>query len=192
MTFHPKQNKTKWSSLFGVRSTSKSSFPLVKIVTRLEKGSCAIAILDELLDDIIASMSCTLVSMFIGQRPNIDIVKSFMQKKWNLKGQVTVTVMAKGFLYFVFSCSEELSNILCEGPWVIGCSTLVLQKWSSNLDLNDSLFVKAPVWVRLPKLPLDFQNDYVFMGVENSFGELLSINMITTSRRRLMYAHIYT
>ena len=76
--FSSQKKKTKWSSLFGVRSTSKSSFPLVKIVTRLEKGSCAITILDELVDHIIASMSYTLVSMFIGQRPIIDIVRSFM------------------------------------------------------------------------------------------------------------------
>ena len=38
--------------------------------------------------------------------------------------------------------------------------------------------------------PLEFWNEDVFVGVENSFGELLSIDLITTSRRRLTYAHI--
>ena len=38
--------------------------------------------------------------------------------------------------------------------------------------------------------PLEFWNEDVFVGVENSFGELLSIDLIKTSRRRLTYAHI--
>ena len=61
-----------------------------------------------------------------GPRPNIDVVRSFIKKKWALKGQVLVTAMAKGFLSFEFTYMEDLSNILCEGQWVVGHSTLVL------------------------------------------------------------------
>lgn len=118
----------------------KSSFPTIKVLLGSEKDTCAISILDELVDHSIVSMASTMVGKFIRQRPNIDIVRTFTQKKWNLKGQVTVTAMAKGILCFDFSCNEDLSNILCEGPLVIGRSTLVLQKWSSKLDLNDSSF----------------------------------------------------
>ena len=41
---------TKWSSLFGVKPLGKSSFPPVKTLLETEKGSCAIAILDEIMD----------------------------------------------------------------------------------------------------------------------------------------------
>jgi hypothetical protein len=50
--------------------------------------------------------------------------------------------------------------------------------------------LQAPVWVRLPELPLEFWNEDVFMGVASSFGVLLSIDPIIASRRRLTYAHI--
>ena len=67
----------------------------------------------------------------------------------------------------------------------------MLQKWSSKLDLNESFFQQALVWVRLPELPLEFQNDDVFMGVASSFGEILSIDPIIASKSRLTYARIY-
>ena len=67
----------------------------------------------------------------------------------------------------------------------------MLQKWSSKLDFNDFFFQQAPVWVRLPELPLEFWNEDVFKGVANSFGELLSIDLITASKSRLIYARIY-
>ena len=44
------QGSTKWSSLFGIKPLSKSSFPPVKTLLEFEKGSCAIAIPDEIMD----------------------------------------------------------------------------------------------------------------------------------------------
>ena len=135
-------------------------------------------------------MASMLFGKFIGPRPNIDVVWSFTMKKWSLKGQVSVTAMAKGFLSFEFTCPEDMADIMCEGPWSLGRATLVLQKWSSKLDLNDSFFQQAPVWVKLLALPLEFWNEDVFKGVANSFGELLSIDPSTTSKSRLTYVRI--
>ena len=44
------QGTTKWSSLFGVKPSGKSSFPPVKTIQDSVKGSCAIAIPDEIVD----------------------------------------------------------------------------------------------------------------------------------------------
>lgn len=173
----------KWSSLFRIKPTGKSSFPPVKIRLQMEKGSCAIVIPDKIMDHKIKSMDSTLIGKFLGPRPNIDVVRTFIQKKWALKGHVLVTTMAKGFLSFEFTCMEYLSSILSEGQWDIGHSTLVLQKWSYKMNLNDSFFVQAPVWVRLPEMPLEFWNEDVFVGLAISFGEILSIDPIIASKR---------
>ena len=44
------RGSTKWSSPFGIKPLGKSSFPLVKNLPILEKGSCAITIPDEIVD----------------------------------------------------------------------------------------------------------------------------------------------
>ena len=131
-----------------------------------------------------------MVGKFLGPRPNIDIVGCFIKKKWALKGQVSIMTMANGFLSFDFSCMEDLSIILCEGPLAIGRSTLVLQKWSSKLNINDSFFVQAPIWVKLQELLLEFWNEDVFVGLASSFRELLSIDSIKASKRCPTYVQI--
>ena len=98
--------------------------------------------------------------------------------------------MAKGFMSFNFTCSEDLASILSEGQWAIGRSSLLLQKWSSGMSLNDSFFAQAPVWVRLPELPLEYWNEDVFGGIARTFGELLSMDLITASKRHLNFASI--
>ena len=131
---------TKWSSLFGVKPSGKSSFPPIKTIQDSVKGSCAIAIPDEIVDHNIQAMASSLVGKFLGPRLSIDDVRKFIKQKWALKGQVSVTAMAKGFMSFDFTCLEDLASILSEGQWAMGRSSLVLQKWSLGMSLNDSFF----------------------------------------------------
>ena len=90
-------------------------------------------------------MATMLVGKFIGPRPNIDVVVFFAKNKWNLKGQVEVLAIAKGFMSFEFSCPKDYENILCTRNWSVGRSSLILQKWTSNLDLNNYFLVQAQV-----------------------------------------------
>ena len=72
----------------------------------------------------------------------------------------------------------------------MGRSTLILQKWTSNLDLNNDFLTQTPVWIRLPKIPLGYWHEDVFDGIARSFGELLSIDHVTVAKKRLTYARI--
>ncbi|GLJ11567.1 hypothetical protein SUGI_0171410 [Cryptomeria japonica] len=83
-----------------------------------------------------------------------------------------------------------MSKVLCDGPWLIGKCKLDLQKWSPKMDLNESCFVQAPIWFRLLGLPVEFCIEDVFKGIASSFGELLSMDPITTAIRILTFAGI--
>lgn len=135
-------------------------------------------------------MANSLVGKFIGPRPNIDLVRVFTKNKWELKGHVEVIAMAKGFMTFEFSFSKDYSRILCASNWSLGRSTLILQKWTSNLDLNNDFLSQDSVWIRLSGLPLEYWHEDFFDGIARSFGELLSIDSVTTTKKRLTYARI--
>ncbi|XP_057838675.2 uncharacterized protein LOC131048652 [Cryptomeria japonica] len=135
-------------------------------------------------------MEITLVGKFLDPRLNIYVVRAFAKCKWVLKGQVEITAMSKGALSMAFLCKEHMLRVLCDGPWLIGKSMLALQKWSPKMDLNEFFSVQAPIWVGLSGLPLEFWVEYVFKGITSSFGELLSMDPITTVRRRLTFSRI--
>ncbi|XP_057842939.2 uncharacterized protein LOC131052042 [Cryptomeria japonica] len=177
-------------SLFGVKPSGKSSLPAERNISKSEKGRFDIEVTDPVIEHNINLMALTLVGKNLGPRPNIDIVRVFAKCKWALKGQVEVTTMSKGALSMSFSCEEDMLRMICDGPWLIRKSTLALQKWSPKMDLNESFFVQAPVWVRLPSLPLEFWVEDVFKGIASSFGELVSMDPITAFRRRFTFARI--
>lgn len=178
----------KWSSLFGTRPTGKSSLPPVKNISNPYGGKFAISIPDLVLDHNINSMSNSLVGKFMGLRPNIEVVRAYVKRKWALKGNVEILTLPKGLLSFTFSCEENKFRILCGSPWLVGKTSLVLRKWQPNLNMNDSLLAQVPVWVKLLGLPLEYWAESIFSGIANSFGELLSIDPVTASKRRLTHA----
>ena len=73
----------------------------------------------------------------------------------------------------------------------MGKDTPILQKWSPNLNYYDESVMQAPVWVKLLGMPLEFWVEEIFQGIVNTFGELLYMDPMTISRRRLTYARIY-
>lgn len=71
---------------------------------------------------------------------------------------------------------------------MVGKTTLVLRKWHLKLNMNDSLLAQVPVWIKLPGLPLEYWAESIFSRIASSFGELLSIDPVTASKRRLTHA----
>ena len=72
-----------------------------------------IEIPNELVDHNIPSMVSSLVGKFIGPRPNIDIMRTHVRNKWDLKGNVEIAAMEKVSLSFEFSCMEDLTRVFC-------------------------------------------------------------------------------
>lgn len=148
--------KLPWVSLFGVKPNGKSSFPPVTVSSNTSNASVSITIPDPIVDHNISIMALSLVGKFMGPRPNIETIKEFVRKKWGLKGQVEVVALPKGFFSFSFSCEEDIVAIRCGRPWVIDKSLLALKKWTPNGTDFGSFYEVVPIWVRLPRLPMEF------------------------------------
>lgn len=83
----PKLEKiSKWSSLFGIKPKGKSTLPPVKNISNISQGNYTISIPAQIIDHNIARIESTLIGKFFGARPNIEVVRGFIKRKWNLKG----------------------------------------------------------------------------------------------------------
>jgi hypothetical protein len=60
--------------------------------------------------------------------------------------------------------------IFSSDPWFWGSSGLCLKPWSLSLDPSKDSLSSAPVWVKLPNLPLHFWSLSSFRAIDNSLG----------------------
>lgn len=145
----------KWSTLFGSNLKCKAIAPVPHKVD-LKFGSCSISIPDCIVEKNMANLAPVLVGKFIGPRPNIEAVRDSVSRKWKGKGQIDVVAMSNGFFSFSFACEEDLRSFLAGGPWMLGKSSLALKKWELGFNPKEWECNEAPIWVRLPNLPMEF------------------------------------
>lgn len=79
-----------------------------------------------------------------------------------------VVAIAKGFFSFFFSYDEYLRDVFTKGPWSFRHLSLVLHPWEPGMVLSKCLSSSAPVWVKLPKFPLEYWDEEFFKVVANS------------------------
>lgn len=73
---------------------------------------------------------------------------------------------------------------------MLGKASLALKKWKPGFNLKDKECNEAPISVRLPGLPMEFWGEEIFVGIVVYFGDLILVNPMTTTKRRLVYARL--
>ncbi|XP_057814896.2 uncharacterized protein LOC131028601 [Cryptomeria japonica] len=109
------------------------------------------------------------------------------QIKMELKGSVDISAMPGGLFLFKLTTKKDLIFVL-SGSWAYGKHFLTLAKWKSGFDPSAELNRMAPIWVRLPGLPLEFWDEQIFRWIGNSFGSYVTTDLVTLAKSRLLYA----
>jgi hypothetical protein len=96
-----------------------------------------------------------LIGKFTGLRPSPKTVEAWMDDRWKplIQGKFSLCAVGRGFFLFSFSRTEDRDLVFKSGPYFMGARGLFLAPWT--LDFNPGAEITAaPVWVRLPHLPL--------------------------------------
>jgi hypothetical protein len=116
-----------------------------------------------------------LVCRFNGFWPSLVDLRSWIDSEWSplLVGEVSVCPFAKGFFAAIFESSDERDLVSSSGPWFWGRAGLSVQPWTPDFDPATASISSAPVWVRLPSLPLHFRGDKSLESIGNGIGKFL-------------------
>lgn len=98
----------------------------------------------------------SLIGKFMGNRPILENIKKWVKSTWRVKGEVMLATLPSNFLMFNFNNEEDLAWVMENRPWWFGKSGLHLKKWYEGFNPNKESFSILPMWISLPKLPLDF------------------------------------
>ncbi|GLJ53244.1 hypothetical protein SUGI_1134770 [Cryptomeria japonica] len=118
----------------------------------------------------------------------MEMVRKWVKDKWKLKGSVSLSAMPDALFLFKFTAEEDVTHVL-SGCWSYGRNNLSLYRWKADFDRAADLQKTAPIWVRLPGLPLEYWEESIFKWIGNSFGHFVGVDEITRSKSRLVYDH---
>ncbi|KAI0522547.1 hypothetical protein KFK09_004927 [Dendrobium nobile] len=126
-----------------------------------------------------------LVVKIFGDEIPFHRVSLDLRRQWNGFGKFHITGLRCGWMLCSFEDSVVVENILSGGPWWVRGQVVGLDKWSTSFNPNSLKGISAPVWIRLPNLPLQCWDEVNICRIASMVGKpfLLDGNMFPWSRR---------
>lgn len=117
-------------------------------------------------------------------------------KKWvtEIWGQVlenlsTIVTMTRGWFALRFNRPKHASWILTK-YWHIEMVPFMLKIWSPLFDPEREQLGVRPIWVRIPRLPLQFWTEDVLKCIGNYLGVILAYDKSFFESGKMDFAHI--
>ncbi|CAH9084853.1 unnamed protein product, partial [Cuscuta epithymum] len=92
-----------------------------------------------------------LVGHFTGKFPGLKAVHD-LKATWGVR--CLVRSHNKGWVIFKFGNEEDRLKVLHDGPYNVFGKLLMLKVLSEDFSFEDEEFLKVPIWVKFPKLPM--------------------------------------
>ena len=111
------------------------------------------------MEEALVMDGLTLLDKIRERNPTLGKMKEWARKNWTgLQGEgPVINSLAKGWFSFRLKCRED-ADLICSRVWIYGKTPFQLKQWTSLFDVEIEQLDTIPVWVRLPRLPLEFWN----------------------------------
>jgi len=122
----------------------------------------------ELADDTQKFAERAIICRFNGLWPRSKDLYDWIKENWTHSCKIYFCV--KGYFIVLFDELEHYENALEEGPWFMGMAGLFLTPWFPDFDPASAVITKAPVWIRLPNLPIHLWCTKSYRQIGNALG----------------------
>ncbi|XP_056688446.1 uncharacterized protein [Spinacia oleracea] len=132
----------------------------------------------------------SLIIKAIGKSFSIEYLKSSLRRIWKITPPLQSIALGKGFYNVTIPSEEAREGILSKGPWFVAGHMLFVQPWTPGFKPSQAVISKAPVWVSLPELPIEFHTKPILHRIANEIGAFIRTDMNTIEQNRVRFARI--
>jgi len=98
--------------------------------------------------------------------------------------------MGKDFFLIRFSSSEDYGKVLRGGSWFVDEHFLAIRPWEPYFKASEAKLSLVAIWIRLPKLPIEFYEREVLKIIGKAIGLVLRIDSYIASKSKGNYARL--
>nr|POE98982.1 uncharacterized protein CFP56_40197 [Quercus suber] len=159
-------------------------------VEAIRQGVAAVNLSKGLKQRIRAHWSNALIIKVYGRSVGFSFLHSKILSLWKPVGKLDCVDLSCDFYLVRYSLKEDHDLVLKKGPWFIGEHFLSVRPWEPNFRPDTADIGSVAVWVRLPKLPIEYYDLEALKEIGNAIGTVLRIDTHTASESRGQYARL--
>ena len=150
---------------------------------------------DEIIEEGSKKWELTACGFFVGYKMSISELSFHLFKMWSKFGLKQILNNENGTFVFKFNNAQGLQTVIESGPWIVNNKPMVVQKWSTSINLDKTEPVTLPVWIKLTNLPLEAWSSKGLSALASRIGTPLIMDAMTTKMcihgvGRLGYARV--
>ncbi|CAH9098192.1 unnamed protein product [Cuscuta europaea] len=142
---------------------------------------------DRVLPSMVEMWGYCLVGFFTGKFPGLKAIHELKQK-WGVR--CLVRSHDKDWIIFKFQNEADRTQVLKEGPYTIFGKSLMLKVLSEDFSFEDKEFLKVPIWVKFPNLPMKLWNEDAMSEVASMVGVPFTTDKVTQERTNHKFARV--
>jgi hypothetical protein len=171
--------------------TSVRSFPSVSCSVK-EAPTISLLMGQEAEDEEVYFRENALICRFNGLWPRLVDLNGWISAHWKplIKEDLFIHPCSKGFFIAEFDLAADRDLILASCPWFWGNSGLCMMVWTPCFNPLTVVLSSAPVWVRLPNLPLHFWGETSLRDIGSALGKFHFASKETRIHSTTSYARI--
>lgn len=158
------------------------------LVDKLEEVPSVEISYSDLADNTQKFAERAIICRFNGLWPRSKDLYDWIKDNWTHRCKVYLC--AKGYFIVLFNHTEYYEKALEEGPWFMGTSCLFLTPWFPDFDPASAVITKAPVWIRLPNIPIHLWRTEVYRKIGNTLGCFLMGDYAREQQGLYTYARV--
>ncbi|KAI0524424.1 hypothetical protein KFK09_003793 [Dendrobium nobile] len=96
----------------------------------------------------------SIVVKVFGGEPPMWLISSELRRKWAPFGKFHLTMLGLGWILCSFPEADQKEAVMPNGPYFVNGKIIGMDKWLQNFSPTSLKGLTAPIWIRLPNLPL--------------------------------------
>jgi hypothetical protein len=145
-----------------------------KVIKSQGKGISLVVGKDVRVEQVVSLLDKTLVGKILGRKMGLDSLNTWIQSHWGsiLEKGPTFHLLERGWIRFIFHSEVDAMCILW-GQWFFDKVILSLKPWHPGFNAHEEFAKLTLVWVRLPRLPMEFWNDKSLKEIGDILGKFI-------------------
>ncbi|XP_026398867.1 uncharacterized protein LOC113294704 [Papaver somniferum] len=151
--------------------------------------SLSLFIPDDVIENCLDEWKFSLIGRLNLVKLKMETLETSLRKQWNLKGNLQLIPLGKGFFVIKLENSDDRSYIW-KGYWIVEEQELNLSAWEPNFNPENKKTLKSFVWVYFPGLSIEYWKESILLQMGNKIGRAIKVNETTLKRQSGYYASV--
>ncbi|KAK4255547.1 hypothetical protein QN277_008534 [Acacia crassicarpa] len=171
-------------------SEMEDSGPLCKITEDASRNFPKFSFSEKMTKRLHKAWKWAVIVKLLGRNIGYKNLLAILQTLWAKRGVINLINVGNGFFVVKLTNKEDYMNALTGGPWMLFDHYLTVRPWEPFFNPWRAKIDKVAVWVRMPRLALEYYDKEALTWIGNRIGETLKIDFNTSCQLRGHYARI--